>query len=303
MTFIPGYIQLYETKNLQERIELLNKNLEECSLCPRECRVNRIKGEQGFCKSTSYAKISSVNPHFGEEPELVGRCGSGTIFFTNCNLGCVFCQNYDISHLGQGEEVSKEELAHTMLYLQKLGCHNINLVTPTHFVPQWVEALLLAIEKGLNIPIVYNCGGYENIETLKLLDGIVDIYMPDAKYADAEVSQRYSKAKDYPQVIKKVLLEMYRQVGDLQINDDGIATRGLLVRHLVLPYNLAGTRAIMEFIANEISKDTYVNIMAQYRPMYKAYDYPILSRRITREEYQEAIKLSKEAGLSRGSRK
>ncbi len=296
----PTYIKLYENGKLQERIELLNKKLKECTLCPRECRVNRTKGEQGFCKASNKLKISSAHPHFGEEPELVGRGGSGTIFFTNCNLGCIFCQNYDISHLGYGEEITEEDLANTMLSLQNLGCHNINLVTPTHFVSQWVSALPVAIEKGLNLPIVYNCGGYENIETLKLLDGIVDIYMPDAKYAETEVSLKYSKAKDYPEIIKKALLEMHRQVGDLQINDEGIATRGLLVRHLVLPYNLAGTKQIMEFIANEISRDTYINIMAQYRPMYQAYDYPMLSRSITKEEYHQAINIAKEAGLSRG---
>jgi len=300
MAFIPSYIKLYKTDKLIERIELLKRKLEECTLCPRECRVNRVKGEQGFCKSGNKLKFSSAHPHFGEERQLVGRYGSGTIFFTNCNLGCIFCQNYEISHLGQGKEITQEELADTMLSLQKLGCHNINLVTPTHFVPQWVCALSIAIGKGLNIPIVYNCGGYENIETLKLLDGIVDIYMPDAKYADAEVSQKYSKAKDYPQVMKKALLEMHRQVGDLQINNDGMATRGLLVRHLVLPYNLAGTQQIMQFIAKEISKDTYVNIMRQYHPMYQAYDYPMLSRSITWEEYDKAIMIAKSAGLARG---
>jgi len=300
MTFIPCYIELHKTGKLSERIKLLNKKLEECTLCARECKVNRIKGEQGFCKSGAKLKISSAHPHFGEEPELVGRHGSGTIFFTNCNLGCVFCQNYEISHLGEGEEITNEELANVMLSLQNLGCHNINLVTPTHFVPQWVEALQSAIEKGLNIPIVYNCGGYENIDTLKLLDGIVDIYMPDAKYSHSEVSQKYSKAKDYPDVIKKVLSEMHRQVGDLQINDEGIAIRGLLIRHLVLPYNLAGTQEIMQFIATEISKNTYVNIMAQYRPMYRAYEYPMLSRAITKEEYQQAIEIAKGVGLSRG---
>jgi len=299
MTFIPSYIKLYETKELQERIELLNRKLKECTLCPRECRVNRVKGEEGFCKSGDKLKISSAYPHFGEESELVGRYGSGTIFFTNCNLGCIFCQNYEISHLGKGEEITQENLADTMLSLQKLGCHNINLVTPTHFVPQWVGALPRAIEKGLNLPIVYNCGGYENIETLKLLAGIVDIYMPDAKYAEAEISQKYSKAKDYPEVMKKALLEMHSQVGDLQI-DNGIATKGLLVRHLVLPYNLSGTQEIMLFIANEISKNTYVNIMRQYYPIYRANDYPMLSRSITREEYDEAIMMAKAAGLSRG---
>ncbi|MEW6619709.1 MAG: radical SAM protein [bacterium] len=300
MIFIPSYIKLYETGELQKRINLLTQKLQKCTLCPRECKVNRVQGELGFCKSTATLKVSSAHPHFGEEPELVGKYGSGTIFFTHCNLGCIFCQNYDISHLGYGEEITKEELVNQMLYLQKLGCHNINLVTPTHFVPLWVEALAIAIAKGLNIPIVYNCGGYENIETIKLLDGIVDIYMPDAKYADSEVSEKYSKAKNYPEIIKKVLVEMYCQVGDLQINDEGIATRGLLVRHLVLPYNLAGTQQIMEFIANKISKNTYVNIMAQYRPMYQAYDYPMLSRSITRQEYQSAIRIAKESGLSRG---
>jgi putative pyruvate formate lyase activating enzyme len=300
MTFIPSYIKLYETGKLQERVELLNKKLQECTLCARKCKVDRTKHEVGFCKAGDKLKISSAHPHFGEEPELVGKHGSGTIFFTYCNLGCIFCQNYDISHLGYGDETTKEELANTMMYLQHIGCHNINFVTPTHFVPQWVEALSIAIKKGLHLPIVYNCGGYENIETIKLLDGIVDIYMPDAKYSNQEPAYKYSRAKDYPNVIKDVLLEMHRQVGDLQINDDGIATRGLLVRHLVLPYNLAGTEAIMQFIANEISKDTYVNIMAQYRPMYRAYDYPMLSRMITSQEYREAINIAKNLGLSRG---
>lgn len=300
MTYSPGYLKLHKIKELQKRIELLNKRLEECHLCPRECKVNRIKGEKGFCKSGVKAKISSVHPHFGEEPELVGRYGSGTIFFTNCNLGCIFCQNDDISHLGNGEEITKEELAQAMLSLQNLGCHNINLVTPTHFVPQWVEALSRAIEMGLNIPIVYNCGGYEGIETLKLLEGIVDIYMPDVKYADSEVAEKYSKAKDYPEVVKQALLEMYRQVGNLQVNDEGIATRGLLVRHLVLPYNLAGTQEMMSFIAREISKETYVNIMSQYRPMYLAHNYPLISRSISQEEYDQAIDMAKKSGLRRG---
>jgi putative pyruvate formate lyase activating enzyme len=301
----PGYRKLSENGELKKRIGKAYKILEECSLCPRKCKINRLNGELGYCKSGKELKVSSFGPHFGEEPPLVGRFGSGTIFLTNCNLGCLYCQNYDISHLGQGEEVSLEELAGQMPSLQKRGCHNINFVTPTHFVPQIIASLARAIEKGLNVPLVYNCGGYESLEVLKLLEGIFDIYMPDIKYPDIkyaneEVSKKYSNAGDYPDVVKEALLEMQRQVGDLIIDERGIAQRGLLIRHLVLPNQLAGTKEIMHFIAKEISPSAYVNIMDQYRPCYKAINYPQLSRGITREEYEEAVEIASQEGLSRG---
>ncbi|MDI6703605.1 MAG: radical SAM protein [bacterium] len=294
----PGYVELYERRELKKRVDALYQRLASCDLCPRNCRVDRLKGEKGFCRSGAFPIISSVSPHFGEEPELVGRHGSGTIFLTNCNLLCIYCQNYDISHLGYGEEVSTEELAKQMLHLQDIGCHNINLVTPTHFVPQIVQAIYFAVEGGLNIPIIYNSGGYEKVETLRLLNGVVDIYMPDAKYSDPLVSKRYSKAEDYPLVMEDALREMYSQVGDLII-EQGIARHGLLVRHLVLPNNLAGSSKIMEFIAS-LSKNTYVNIMDQYRPMYKASEYSELNRPITISEYREVIETAKQCGLYRG---
>lgn len=301
MKFAPCYLRL-DKEELKKRIKKAYKILEECRLCPRECKVNRIRGERGFCKSGALPIVSSFGPHFGEEPPLVGTHGSGTIFLTWCNLGCLYCQNYAISHLGEGSEISLEEFASQMLSLQRRGCHNINFVTPTHFVPQILAALAMAIEKGLNLPLVYNTGGYDRIETLKLLEGVFDIYMPDIKYSHSEVALEYSSgASDYPEVIRKVLREMHRQVGDLVIKD-GIAQRGLLIRHLVLPNNLAGTREAMRFIAQELSKDSYVNVMAQYRPEYKAYQYPMLNRPPTAEEYQEAVEMAKKEGLHRFAR-
>lgn len=294
------YRQLHEKGELEQRIEKAYQILKGCSLCPRRCGVDRLSGERGFCKVGELPMVSSFGPHFGEEPPLVGRFGSGTIFFTHCNLSCQFCQNYDISQLGHGEEISIKKLAQEMISLQKRGCHNINFVTPTHFVPQIMAALSVAIEGGLTVPLVYNCGGYESMETLRLLDGIIDIYMPDAKYSDWQKAETYSKAPDYPRVMKEALAEMHRQVGDLQIDVKGIAQRGLLIRHLVLPYDLAGTRETMRFIAREISPDTYVNIMDQYRPCYQARRYPLLTRRITAEEYEKAIDGALTEGLSRG---
>ncbi len=297
--FIPIYIKAYESGELDKRIEAAYKIMEECTLCPRNCNVNRIKDEKGFCKSGRLPIVSSFSPHFGEEKPLVGRYGSGTIFFTNCNLGCVFCQNYDISHLSAGDEIEIEYLASMMISLKRRGCHNINFVTPSHFVPLILSALKIAIENGLNIPLVYNTGGYDSIETLRLLDGIFDIYMPDFKYCDEEASERLSNAKDYPAVIKSALKEMHRQVGDLVLDDSGVAQKGLLVRHLVLPENLARTYEAMKFIVDEISPDTYVNVMAQYYPCYEAIDYPPLNRRITAKEFREAIDLAKKAGIWR----
>lgn len=297
--FEPSYIKLYESGELDERSSALQEILKECKLCPRKCRVNRLIGEKGFCKSGVNAMVSSAGPHFGEEPPLVGRYGSGTIFLTNCNLGCIFCQNYDISHGGIGRESSPKEISHLMISLQNIGCHNINFVTPTHYVPQIVESLKLAIHDGLKIPLVYNCGGYESVNVIKLLEGIFDIYMPDIKYGDNESALKYSNAPNYFDVVKEVIIEMQRQVGDLYINSKGIAEKGLLIRHLVLPNDLANTKKVMEFIA-KVSKESYVNIMDQYRPQYRAYNYPEINRRINREEFNRAISFAKEAGLSRG---
>jgi putative pyruvate formate lyase activating enzyme len=300
MAFDPGYLALYESGELGNRIKQLLLFLESCALCPRACRVNRLQGEVGVCGARSALIASSVFPHFGEEPPLVGHGGSGTIFFTHCNLKCVFCQNYEISHLAQGEEISSEELATQILTLQQRGCHNINFVTPTHFTPQLIAALPKAIESGLRLPLVYNCGGYESVEVIKLLEGIIDIYMPDAKFADPEAARNYCKAKDYPEVNKQVLKEMHRQTGVLKINPQGIAERGLLIRHLVMPEGLAGSKKILRFIAEELSKESYVNIMAQYYPQFEAVCYPELNRRITPREYHEVIVLARSFGLHRG---
>jgi len=244
--------------------------------------------------------VSSAFPHFGEEPPLVGLYGSGTIFLTHCNLRCVFCQNYEISHLGEGEIITPKDLAKIMLYLQNQGCHNINFVTPTHYVPQIVEGLKHAIESGLNIPLVYNCGGYESLEVIKLLERIFDIYMPDIKFFNADLAKKYCNAPEYPEVVKKVVKEMHRQVGNLLIDNNGIAYRGLLIRHLVMPNCLEDTKEILRFIAEEISTDTYVNIMNQYRPLYMAHQYPEIARRISLKEYLTALQMAKEFGLYRG---
>ncbi|MEO0136580.1 MAG: radical SAM protein [candidate division WOR-3 bacterium] len=271
-----------------ELIDELYKRLNPCRLCPRECRVNRRTGELGNCRAGFKPKVASYHQHFGEEYCLVGRFGSGTIFFAHCNLHCVYCQNYDISQHGLGREVTIDRLAEMMLELQKLGCHNINLVTPTPWVPQIVEALSIARRQGLNIPIVYNCGGYESVETLRLLEGIIDIYMPDIKYGDNEKGKKYSDVPDYWDVVRKALKEMHRQVGDLVI-ENGIAKKGLLIRHLVLPNNLADTKKCLEFIAQEISRDSFVNIMDQYYPTYRANHFPELNRSITPREYMNAF--------------
>lgn len=300
MAFTPSFIPLYEKGELQRRIPLLRDLLKECRLCPRRCGVNRLEGELGYCQAGSELMVSSAFPHFGEEPPLVGYHGSGTIFLTHCNLRCIFCQNYDISHLGRGERISPSIMANMMIRLQEMGCHNINFVTPTHYVPLIAASLPEAIEKGLKIPIVYNCSGYESIEVIQLLDGIVDIYMPDAKYMDGKFAKRYSNAPDYPEVIKEVLREMHRQVGDLRTNSIGIAERGLLIRHLVMPNGVASTEEVLKFIAEEISIHSYVNIMDQYRPEYKADQYIEINRRITYKEYLEAIQLAKRFRLYRG---
>ena len=269
------------------------------NFAPGCCQANRLKGELGQCRSGERAIVSSYGPHFGEEALLVGTGGSGTIFFAHCNLHCVFCQNYSISQVGEGSEASSQDLAYMMLSLQRRGCHNINLVTPTHVVPQILEALGLAAADGLNIPLVYNCAGYESVETLRLLDGIVDIYMPDMKYADSAIARQYSGVEDYAAVNRAAVKEMYRQVGDLQIDDQGIAIRGLLVRHLVLPHGLAGTHKTAEFLADEVPSNTYVNVMAQYHPCGKATGDPMIDRRITPAEYAAAVREAVAAGIRR----
>ncbi len=296
--FIPAYLKL-SSVNLVEKVRTAEAMLKNCKLCPRECKVDRTAGKRGVCRTGNKPFVSSWGPHFGEERPLVGTHGSGTIFFGNCNLRCIFCQNYSISHLGEGNEMSFERLAEVMLELQAAGCHNINLVTPTHQMPMILRAVSIGVQQGLALPIVYNCGGYESLEAVRLLDGVIDIYMPDFKYADPEMSFKYSTARDYPSVAKAVIREMHRQVGELVMDESGIALRGLLLRHLVLPEGVAGTREVVRFIAEEISKDTYVNIMNQYYPCFKAFECPPLDRRITREEFAEAIKLALEAGLTR----
>ena len=297
----PAYITLHKNKELRRRIAALQEILERCRLCPRACQVNRLAGlEQGYCRAGAAVMVASAFPHFGEEPPLVGFHGSGTIFFSHCNLRCVFCQNYDISHRGQGEHLSVSELAQRMMDLQGQGCHNINLVTPTHYVPQIVAALPEAIERGLTIPLVYNCGGYESLEVIKLLAGIIDIYMPDAKFAGADRAAAYCNAPDYPLVLREVLCEMNRQVGDLRLDDQGIATQGLLIRHLVLPQGVAGTKEIIAFIVEHVSGNSYVNVMAQYRPLYRSREYPEIDRPISMREYREAVKIARQEGLHRG---
>ena len=295
----PRYLNIKE-EEFDRRIEKAYKLLSSCEVCPHKCRVNRLKGERGFCRSSEEVMISSYNAHFGEEPPLVGNFSSGAIFFTNCNLKCVYCQNYPISQLGNGNKVTLQELAKIMLALQKRKCHNINLVTPTHFVPQILKSLKLAIKMSLCIPIVYNTSGYDSINTLKLLDSVVDIYLPDARYADNEKAIKYSSASDYFEIMKKALKEMYRQVGDLAVDKTGVARSGLIVRHLVLPGGLSGTKKIMRFIAREISPHTYISLMAQYFPAYQAGQFPPLSRRIDKEEYREALQAFKEEGLENG---
>jgi putative pyruvate formate lyase activating enzyme len=298
---LPAYLEKLTIPEIEERCETLNEMLRSCRICPNECNVNRINGEEGiYCHSTNEIKISNYAPHFGEEPPLVGFSGSGTIFFTNCNLNCVFCQNHDISQLGHGSKVSIEQLSEFMITLQNRGCHNINLVSPTHYVPQIISALVIAIEKGLEIPIVYNCGGYESVETLKMLEDIIDIYMPDIKYSDNETASRLSGIKNYREVVQAAVKEMHRQVGDLHINRRGIAKRGLLIRHLILPNDLAGSEQVFDFVADEVSKDTYINIMDQYYPAYKANQFTDLNRRITNDEYERVIDYARKKGLTRG---
>ena len=290
---LPLYLEKLTLPDLKEREEKLTELLKDCRICPNECEIDRIQGEKGLCNSNNDVIISSLGPHFGEEQPLVGFMGSGTIFFTNCNLACEYCQNYDTSHYGEGQKIKIDHLADAMLNLQNRGCHNINLVTPTHFTPQIVSSLILAIERGLEIPLVYNCGGYESIETLQLLENIVDIYMPDIKYSSNNNALKYSGIKNYWEIVKGAIKEMYRQVGNLKLTKRGIARRGLLVRHLVLPNDIAGSKNIIDFISKEISPETYFNIMDQYRPTFKANQHTALNRYITDQEYKEVVDYAK----------
>ncbi len=297
--FQPAYLGLFQKGILEERASRAEEALKSCRLCPRECGVDRTSDERGFCRTGMRAVISSYSPHFGEEDPLVGANGSGTIFFTYCNLLCLFCQNYEISHLGEGREVPADRLAKMMLSLQEMGCHNINFVSPSHVVAQILSALPQAVAGGLRVPLVYNTGGYDSVETLKLLDGVFDIYMPDLKFMGGEVADQFCRSRDYPERAKAAIKEMHRQVGDLVIDRRGVAERGLLIRHLVLPGGLAGTREAMGFLAREISPHTYVNIMSQYRPCGEARDNPPLNRSLTHAEYEEAVTLAREEGIHR----
>jgi putative pyruvate formate lyase activating enzyme len=299
MPLRPAYVRAYEEDRLLPRIAAAREKLRACDLCPRNCGVDRLAGETGFCRTGDRAWVASFSPHFGEEAPLVGRNGSGTIFFTHCNLGCVFCQNYDISHQSAGAPVTDRQLADMMLHLQRQQCHNINFVSPSHVVPQILSALAIAVADGLHLPLVYNSGGYDALETLALLDSIVDIYMPDFKFWEPFSGRAYCDVPDYPEVARKVLLAMHRQVGELIVDDRGVACRGLIVRHLVMPEGIEETRAILKFIAASLSPETYVNLMPQYRSCGDAHRFKALSRRLTAAEFEAAALAAMEAGLRR----
>ncbi len=296
----PAYLKLEAEGGFADRIEEAYSILEACELCPNRCGVNRREDQRGFCRAPEKAVVYSFHPHFGEELPLVGADGSGTIFFSNCGLRCVFCQNWPLAHEGLGWEVSDENLAWMMLELQRIGCHNINLVTPTHVMPNIVAATRIAMEKGLRLPLCYNTSGYERVENVRLLDGIVDIYLPDLKFMDGAEARRYNlaEASDYPETARKAIIEMHRQVGDLIQDERGIALRGLMVRHLVMPNRVAGTRAFVEWVAENLSPNTYVNIMAQYRVEHRAFEYERIARAITPEEFVEAMEWAQAAGLT-----
>lgn len=299
LEFEPSYLKLHRSGELKERGQELWEMMHECTLCPRECGAKKLAGERGFCEATSKLEISAFHPHHGEEKPLRGTGGSGTIFLTNCSLRCVFCINWEISQGGQGYRRSLEAMAKMMLHLQKIGCHNINFVTPTHYSPHILLAVDIAASKGLRLPLVYNTCGWERAEILERLDGIVDIYLPDFKYADGEMAGKYSsKAYSYPEITKKAILEMHRQVGVAKPAHDGLMYRGLMIRHLVMPNNVSGSLEVMKWIADSLPKDTFVNIMSQYRPMYKADEYPKINRRIYRGEYEKVINYAKNIGLT-----
>jgi putative pyruvate formate lyase activating enzyme len=296
----PAYRALHRSGALARRAREARRHLERCDLCARYCRVNRLRSVRGaICRTGSRAVVHGHGPHHGEESPLRGARGSGTIFFSWCNLRCVYCQNWSLSHRGEGREVEPEALARMMLELEEAGCHNVNLVSPSHVVASILESLDLAAARGLSLPLVYNTGGYDSPEALALLDGVVDIYMPDMKYADEDRARRYSSTRDYPSVNRAAVREMHRQVGDLVLDGRGIARRGLLVRHLVLPGDLANTEAIAAFLAREISPDTYINVMDQYRPCYRAAEYPEIARRPERREIAQAFGAARRQGLRR----
>ncbi len=297
--FIPGYARLHRSGELRKRGERLWDMMRDCRLCPRECGVNRIDGAKGFCGASARLIVSSAHPHFGEERPLVGKGGSGTVFFSHCSLRCVFCINWQISHGGEGSRTSLEELAGMMLRLQERGCRNINVVTPTHYSPHILMALDIAASQGLALPLVWNTCGWEKVEVLKMLDGIVDIYLPDFKYSSGTMAKKYSGGADtYPRIAKDALLEMNRQVGVAQPESGGLITSGLMIRHLVMPNNVSGTREVLFWIAENLPKNTYVNIMSQYRPMYQANEYPKIARRLYISEYRQAVEWAREAGLT-----
>ncbi len=296
---VPAYLETARAGALKKKIEAARALLESCELCPRRCGVGRLDDETGVCRTGRDAWVASAGPHFGEESPLVGNGGSGTIFFSHCNLNCVFCQNYDISQEGEGRPVTPERLADVMLGLQERGCANINFVTPSHVVPQILAALEIAADRGLALPLVYNSGGYDRVETLQLLEGVFDIYMPDFKFWGPDFAAKVCEAPNYPEVAKNALVEMHRQVGDLEIGPDGLARRGLLVRHLAMPRGLAGTEQIMAFIADRISRDTYVNVMPQYRPCGRAEAVAGLEAFLSPDEYESALEAARAAGLTR----
>jgi putative pyruvate formate lyase activating enzyme len=297
--FEPAYWRLHRSGELKKRADELWDIMKSCRLCPRQCGANRLSGEKGFCHSTSQLEVAAFHPHYGEERPLVGRGGSGTIFLTNCSLRCVFCINWQISQGGAGEPESIERFAAMMLHLQEIGCHNINLVTPTHYSAHILRAVDAAAAHGLRLPLVYNTSGWERLEILKKLDGIVDIYLPDFKYSNSALAAKYSSgAETYPEVTQAALLEMHRQVGVAKPAADGLMYRGLMIRHLVMPNGVAGTKRMVEWIAQNLPKGTYVNIMSQYTPMYKANQYPEIARRITRQEYADAVDWARAAGLT-----
>lgn len=303
--FVPAYIRTYETDKriLEKKIEQALQVLKRCEVCPRNCHVNRFDNKTAVCRTGRYPYVASAFPHLGEEDCLRGWRGSGTIFFSFCNLKCVFCQNFDISWEGNGEILTPAELAKVMVSLQEEGCHNINFVTPEHVVPQIIEAIPLAIEMGLRLPIVYNTSAYDSFHSLEIMDGIVDIYMPDFKFWDRKLSFFYMAAEDYPDVARAAIKEMHRQVGPLKFDENGLALQGILVRHLVMPNRVAGTREICHFLANEVSRDTYINIMNQYRPEGRVLKIPLkyedISRSTIYAEYQEALKIARDEGLYR----
>jgi putative pyruvate formate lyase activating enzyme len=297
--FEPAYLKLHKSGELKKRGQELWNIMKSCELCPRRCGVNKLQGEKGFCQADSQLVVSSYHPHFGEEKPLVGKGGSGTIFLTHCGLRCVFCINWEISQGGMGDATSIEDMADMMLELQEMGCPNINFVTPTHYSPHILLAVDMAASKGLRLPLVYNTCGWERLEIVKMLDGIIDIYLPDFKYSDGQMAAKYSSGSEtYPEITQASLLEMHRQVGVAKPAGDGLMYRGLMIRHLVMPNEVSGTKEVIQWIANNLPKDTYVNIMSQYRPMYKAFDYPKIARRITRKEYADAIRWAREAGLT-----